>query len=59
MPTLLELRERAATPYHRWSVEDFHRMALSGLLDEADRIELIDGELVDMAPISAQQKVIR
>ncbi len=51
MSKVLELRERAAVPYHRWSVDEFHRMAGSGLLDESDRVELIDGELVDMAPI--------
>ena len=54
MPILLEIRERAAVPYHRWSVEEFHRMAQSGLLDETDRVELIDGELVDMAPIGSR-----
>lgn len=54
MPTLPEIRERAAVPYHRWSVEEFHRMAQSGLLDETDRVELINGELVDMAPIGSR-----
>jgi Uma2 family endonuclease len=54
MPTLPEIRERAAVPYHRWSVEEFHRMAQSGLLDENDRVELINGELVDMAPIGSR-----
>ena len=54
MSKVLELRERAAVPYHRWSVNEFHRMAGSGLLDESDRVELIDGELVDMAPIGSR-----
>ncbi len=54
MPTLVEVNERAALPYHRWSVEEYHRMARSGLLDETDRVELIEGELVDMAPIGSK-----
>jgi Uma2 family endonuclease len=54
MPTVIEVRERAAMPYHRWSVEEYHQMALSGLLDETDRVELIEGELIDMSPIGSQ-----
>ncbi|MBK7764955.1 MAG: Uma2 family endonuclease [Sulfuritalea sp.] len=54
MPTLLEVRERAAVPYHRWSVEEYHQMAQAGLLDETDRVELIEGELIDMAPIGSK-----
>ena len=54
MPTVLEVRERAAMPYHRWSVEEYHQMAQAGLLDETDRVELIEGELVDMAPIGSK-----
>lgn len=54
MPTVLEVSERAAMPYHRWSVEEYHQMAQAGLLDETDRVELIEGELVDMAPIGSK-----
>jgi len=54
MPTVPEVRERAAMPYHRWSVDEYHQMAQAGLLDETDRVELIEGELVDMAPIGSK-----
>lgn len=54
MPTVIEVRERAAMPYHRWSVEEYHQMARSGLLNETDRVELIEGELIDMAPIGSK-----
>jgi len=36
---------------HRLNVEDFYRMAEAGIFGEDDRIELIDGDLIDMAPI--------
>jgi Uma2 family endonuclease len=58
MPTALEIRERAALPYHRWSVEEYHRMAKHGLLDETDRVELIEGEMIDMAPIGSKHAFI-
>ncbi|MDP2825508.1 MAG: Uma2 family endonuclease [Sulfuritalea sp.] len=54
MPTVLEVRERAAMPYHRWSVDEYHQMAQAGLLDETDHVELIEGELIDMAPIGSK-----
>ena len=54
MPTVLAVSERAAMPYHRWSVEEYHQMAMAGLLDETDRVELIEGELIDMAPIGSK-----
>ncbi len=54
MSNVLEVRERAALPYHRWSVGEYHQMAQTGLLDESDRVELIDGALVDKAPIGSK-----
>jgi Uma2 family endonuclease len=41
-------------PYHIWTVAEYHQMAGAGLLDESDRVELIEGELVDMAPIGSR-----
>jgi len=36
---------------HRFSVDEYHRMGEAGLFAEDDRIELIEGEIVDMVPI--------
>ena len=36
---------------HKLNVDDYHRMAEAGVLGEDDRVELIDGEIIDMAPI--------
>ena len=36
---------------HRLTVADFHRMGEAGILDEDSRVELIEGQLVDMPPI--------
>jgi Uma2 family endonuclease len=39
------------TPIHRINVEQFHRMIEAGVFADGDRVELIDGEMRDMAPI--------
>lgn len=36
---------------HRFTVEEYHRMGETGLFSEDDRVELIDGEIVEMTPI--------
>jgi len=44
-------QDQLYTPY-RWSVEDYHKLT-AGILNEDARVELIDGELVQMAPIGS------
>ncbi len=43
---------------HRLSVDEYHRMADAGIFGEDDRIELIDGDLIDMAPIGQAHAAI-
>ena len=40
-----------AIPRHRFTVDDFARLGEAGIFTEDDRVELIDGEIRDMAPI--------
>ncbi len=44
----------ATVPVHRFSVEDVYRMVEAGVLDEDDRIELVEGVLVRMVPIGPE-----
>jgi Uma2 family endonuclease len=38
---------------HKLSVEDYHRMGEAGILGPDSRVELIEGEIIDMAPIGS------
>src|ERR1700722_13922979 len=42
---------RYQVPRHRLTVRDYHRLAEAGVLGEDDRVELLEGQLVDMAAI--------
>lgn len=39
---------------HRLTVSDYYRMAEAGILREDQRVELIDGAIIDMSPIGSR-----
>ncbi len=40
----------------RFTVHEYHRMGQAGILGEDDRLELLDGEIVEMAPIGSRHQ---
>jgi Uma2 family endonuclease len=48
----------AAAPFHRFSVEEFHRMAEAGAFKPDSRVELLDGWLFDMNPIGISHRLV-
>ncbi|MEW5710398.1 MAG: hypothetical protein AB1830_16095 [Pseudomonadota bacterium] len=41
-------------PRHRLRVDEYHRMGEVGLLAPEARVELIEGEIIDTAPIGSR-----
>jgi len=39
---------------HRWTVDDFHQIIAARILDEDDRVELINGVISQMSPMNAR-----
>jgi len=46
-----DILSRYQVPRHRLTVRDYHRLAEAAVLGEDDRVELLEGQLVDMSPI--------
>src|SRR3712207_4278462 len=43
--------QQEALRRRRFTVEEYHKMGEAGILGEDDRVELIDGEVLEMTPI--------
>jgi Uma2 family endonuclease len=43
---------------HKLSVEDYHRLGEVGILSEDSRVELLEGELIEMAPIGGPHMAV-
>lgn len=48
------MSETVSVTRHRFTVEEYHRMGEAGILGEDDRVELIDGEVAEMAPLGSR-----
>ena len=42
---------KLSLPRRRFTVDEYHRMAKAGILHEDDRVELIEGEIIEMAAV--------
>lgn len=43
-----------ALRHHLFNVEEFHRMGETGIFQKDDRVELVEGEIIEMAPIGSR-----
>lgn len=41
-------------PHKRFTVENYYRMAETGILTEDDRVELIEGEIIQVPPMGSR-----
>lgn len=44
-------------PRKKFTVEQYHQMAAMGILTERDRVELIEGEIVQMSPVGPRHAI--
>lgn len=51
--TVAETETSALPARRRFTVEEYHRMGRAGILCEDDRVELIEGDIIQMAPIGS------
>ena len=47
----IDILSRHPVRRHRLTLNEYHRLGEAGILGEDDRVELLEGQLVDMAPI--------
>ena len=45
-----QIEQELEPQIHLWSIADYHQMIEAGILDEDDRVELLEGKIVCMSP---------
>jgi Uma2 family endonuclease len=53
-----DILARYPVPRHRLSRQDYYRLGEAGILRQDDRVELLEGQLVDMSPIGPRHAII-
>jgi Uma2 family endonuclease len=43
---------------YRFTVDEYHRLGEAGILDEDDRVELLNGDLITLAPIDGEHRTM-
>ena len=54
----VDILARYPVPRHRLSRRDYYRLGEAGILGEDDRVELLEGQLVDMSPILPRHAIV-
>jgi Uma2 family endonuclease len=53
-----DILTRHKVPRHRLTRRDYYRMGEAGILGNNDRVELLEGQLVDMSPIGPRHAIV-
>jgi Uma2 family endonuclease len=53
-----DILARYPVPRHRLTRRDYYRLGEAGILREGDRVELLEGQLVDMSPIGPRHAIV-
>lgn len=54
----VDILARYPVPRHRLTRRDYYRLGEAGILGEGDRVELLDGQLVDLSPITPRHAIV-
>jgi Uma2 family endonuclease len=54
----VDIMTRYPVPRHRLTRQDYYRLGEAGILGKDDRVELLEGQLVDMSPIRPRHAIV-
>jgi Uma2 family endonuclease len=54
----VDIMARYPVPRHRLTRRDYYRLGEAGILGENDRVELLEGQLIDMSPIGPRHAIV-